>query len=196
MDISTDSTMMVTGSADKNLKVWGLDFGDCRRSLFAHQDSIMSVAFVPNTHYLFSVSKDRTVKYWDMDKFEQLSCLYGHQGEVWSLAISALGDLCFTGSHDRSLRVWERTEDQFVLEEAREERLQAVFDEDLEKEMLPAETQADVVGKKTQERCVDSVCSAVTDGTLTVAQYHRRRAARRRAAARGHRGAEPASVRV
>ena len=49
-----DSTLLVTGSADKNIKVWGLDFGDCHRSLFAHADSVMAVAFVPNTHYVFT----------------------------------------------------------------------------------------------------------------------------------------------
>jgi WD40 repeat protein len=29
---------MVTGSMDKNLKIWGLDFGDCHKSIFAHAD--------------------------------------------------------------------------------------------------------------------------------------------------------------
>jgi U3 small nucleolar RNA-associated protein 12 len=32
---------LVTGSADKNIKIWGLDFGDCHKSIFAHSDSIM-----------------------------------------------------------------------------------------------------------------------------------------------------------
>jgi len=31
MDISSDSTLIATGSADRNLKFWGLDFGDCHR---------------------------------------------------------------------------------------------------------------------------------------------------------------------
>ena len=43
MDISSDSTLLVSGSADKNIKIWGLDFGDCHKSLFAHQDSVMQV---------------------------------------------------------------------------------------------------------------------------------------------------------
>jgi U3 small nucleolar RNA-associated protein 12 len=43
MDISSDSTLLITGSSDKNIKVWGLDFGDCHKSLFAHNDSIMAV---------------------------------------------------------------------------------------------------------------------------------------------------------
>ena len=54
MDISSDSTLLASGSADKNLKIWGLDFGDCHRSLFAHGDSLMAVAFQPNTHYVFT----------------------------------------------------------------------------------------------------------------------------------------------
>jgi U3 small nucleolar RNA-associated protein 12 len=38
MDISFDNKLIVTGSADRHLKIWGLDFGDCHRSLFAHED--------------------------------------------------------------------------------------------------------------------------------------------------------------
>lgn len=38
MDISSDGELIVTGSADKNIKIWGLDFGDCHKSIFAHAD--------------------------------------------------------------------------------------------------------------------------------------------------------------
>lgn len=55
IDISSDSTLLVSASADKNVKVWGLDFGDCHKSMFAHQDSVMQVRFVHDTHYFFSV---------------------------------------------------------------------------------------------------------------------------------------------
>ncbi len=41
MDISDDGALLATGSADKTVKIWGLDFGDCHRSLLAHDDSIM-----------------------------------------------------------------------------------------------------------------------------------------------------------
>jgi U3 small nucleolar RNA-associated protein 12 len=35
-DATSDGTLLVTGGADKNVKVWGLEFGDCHRSLFAY----------------------------------------------------------------------------------------------------------------------------------------------------------------
>lgn len=60
--------MIVTSSADKNVKIWGMDFGDCHRSIFAHDDSVMQVAFEKDSHYFWTVGKDQTVKYWDGDK--------------------------------------------------------------------------------------------------------------------------------
>ncbi len=77
MDISGDSKLIVTCSADKNVKIWGLDFGDCHKSLFAHDESVMQVAFERNdtrdgdtkpSHYFWTVSKDKLLKYWDGDK--------------------------------------------------------------------------------------------------------------------------------
>ena len=75
MDISSDSTLIVTGSADRNIKIWGLDFGDCHKSLFAHDDSVKGIAFVPRTHYFFTCGKDGTVKEWDADNFEKIITL-------------------------------------------------------------------------------------------------------------------------
>lgn len=35
-DISSDNTLLVSASADKNIKIWGMDFGDIHKSIFAH----------------------------------------------------------------------------------------------------------------------------------------------------------------
>jgi U3 small nucleolar RNA-associated protein 12 len=77
--------------------VWGLDFGDCHRSLFAHQDTVTSLAFVRDTHYAFSTGKDGLVKYWDLDRWEMLLELPGHHAPVWALGVSAYGDFVVTG---------------------------------------------------------------------------------------------------
>lgn len=68
MDISDDSKLIVTCSADKNVKIWGLDFGDCHKSIFAHDESVMQVAFEKDSHYFWTVGKDKMLKYWDGDK--------------------------------------------------------------------------------------------------------------------------------
>ncbi|PGG96806.1 hypothetical protein AJ80_09778 [Polytolypa hystricis UAMH7299] len=136
MDISYDSKLIVTCSADKNVRLWGLDFGDCHRAFFAHQDSIMAVGFIPdnkegNGHHFFSASKDRTIKYWDGDKFEQIQKLDGHHGEIWSLVVSHDGEFVVSASHDKSIRIWQQTDEQIFLEEEREKELEELYDSTL-----------------------------------------------------------------
>ncbi|TFK94701.1 WD40 repeat-like protein [Polyporus arcularius HHB13444] len=137
MDISGDSKLIVTCSADKNVKIWGLDFGDCHKSLFAHDESVMQVAFERNdtregdtkpSHYFWTVGKDKLLKYWDGDKFENIQKLEGHHGEVWALAVSHHGKFVVTGSHDKSIRVWEKLDEPLFLEEEREHELEALYE--------------------------------------------------------------------
>lgn len=75
MDISSDSALIATGSADRNVKIWGMDFGDCHKSIFAHDDSVKGLQFVPRTHYFFTCGKDGTVKQWDGDSYAKIITL-------------------------------------------------------------------------------------------------------------------------
>jgi U3 small nucleolar RNA-associated protein 12 len=136
MDISWDSKLIVTCSADKTVRLWGLDFGDCHKAFLAHEDSIMGVAFIPNNrdgngHNFFSASKDRLIKYWDGDKFENIQKLSGHHGEIWALAISHSGEFVVSASHDKSVRIWEQTDEPLFLEEEREKELEEMYDSNL-----------------------------------------------------------------
>lgn len=136
LSISYDSKVIATCSADKNIRLWGLDFGDCHKAFFAHQDSIMAVQFIPhnqdgNGHHLFSASKDATLKYWDGDKFEQIQKLPGHHGEIWALAVSRTGDFLVSASHDKSIRIWQQTDEQLFLEEEREKELEDLYESTL-----------------------------------------------------------------
>lgn len=136
MDISFDSKLIVTCSADKNIRLWGLDFGDCHKAFFGHQDSILQVVFVPhnqdgNGHHFFSSSKDRMIKYWDGDKFEQIQRLDGHHDEVWALAVSRGGAFLVSASHDKSIRVWDQTDEQIFLEEEKEKEMEELYESTL-----------------------------------------------------------------
>lgn len=75
MDISSDDKLIATGSADRNVKIWGMDFGDCHKSIFAHDNSVMALQFVHNTHYFFTCGKDGKIKEWDGDKFNKIITL-------------------------------------------------------------------------------------------------------------------------
>ena len=153
MDISYDTKLIVTCSADKTVRLWGLDFGDCHKSFLAHEDSIMGVAFVPNNkegngHNFFSASKDRVIKYWDGDKFEHIQKLQGHHGEIWALAISHTGEFIVSASHDKSIRTWIQTDEPLFLEEEREKELEESYDNTLTASLEQDEEDAD--GEKAE----------------------------------------------
>ena len=166
MDISYDSKLIVTCSADKNVRLWGLDFGDCHKAFFAHQDSVMQVAFVPHNqdghgHHFFSASKDSVIKYWDGDKFEQIQKLEGHHGEIWALAVSRTGDFVISASHDKSIRVWNQTDEQIFLEEEKEKELEELYEKTLttsleyDEQNGQEKNEAVAAGKQTVETLMD-----------------------------------------
>ncbi|EOD19547.1 hypothetical protein EMIHUDRAFT_209137 [Emiliania huxleyi CCMP1516] len=91
--VSSDGTICASGSADKSVKLWGLDFGDMHRSLRAHTEPVTALAW------------DRLIKLWDADTYQLIHALRGHHAEVWSLAVSRDGGLLASASRDRSLRL-------------------------------------------------------------------------------------------
>lgn len=110
------------------LIVWGLDFGDCHKSLFAHDDAVTSVRWVPRTHYFFTAGKDKVIKYWDGDKFQHIMSLPGHQAEIRGMCISSIGDFVVTAGQDRSVRIWQQTDEQLFLEEEADRRIEDAAD--------------------------------------------------------------------
>ncbi|MCO5572050.1 hypothetical protein L7F22_025801 [Adiantum nelumboides] len=141
MDISGDSKLIVTVSGDKNAKIWGLDYGDCHRSLFAHDEAIVACAFERGdqggglmggkegkSHRFWTCARDGRLRYWDGDRFELVQTMEGHHGEVWALATGHKGQLVASAGNDRSIRVWEKTEEPLFLEEERERELERMFE--------------------------------------------------------------------
>ncbi|ETW10259.1 hypothetical protein H310_00608 [Aphanomyces invadans] len=164
MDIATDDSLLVTASADKNVKLWGLDFGDCHKSIFAHDEAIMGIAFVPRTHYFFTASKDKSIAYWDGDHFERILKLSDqHFGEVWAVAVSRDGSFVVSASQDRSLVKYTRGDDQVFVEEEKEKELDAMFESDLQ----PTNTAAPTLGG-TNVKEMDSSTTAAKRTVQTV----------------------------
>lgn len=100
--------MLVSGGSDKNVRIWGLDFGDCHKSMFLFADKITSVKFIPDTHFFVAASKDKSIKHVDADKFVVISIVGHHYGEIWGLGINSVGDCIISVSSDRSIMVWKK----------------------------------------------------------------------------------------
>ena len=104
---SPDGKRIVSGSADRTVRVWDVQSGECLQTLVGHENWVMSVAFSPDGLQIVSGSADRTVRVWDAQSGECLRSLTGHGHGVWSVAFSPDGSQIVSGSADRTIRLWD-----------------------------------------------------------------------------------------
>ena len=62
--ISTDDSTIISGSADKAIRIWLTATGECVRVLEGHSSSVWSVAISADASTIFSGSDDRTIRIW------------------------------------------------------------------------------------------------------------------------------------
>ncbi len=80
------------------------------RTLTAHQDSVLSIAFSKTTPSLLaSGSKDHTIMLWDVTQAESKpkAILKGHHDKVYAVAFSVNGKLLASASTDDTVKFWE-----------------------------------------------------------------------------------------
>ncbi|MEA5622991.1 WD40 repeat domain-containing protein [Nostoc sp. UHCC 0251] len=105
--ISPDSESLVSGCADKTIKVWNLKSGKLIRTLTEDLGEISSVAISPDGHYLAvgSCQHPRSnVKVWNLNSDKLLHTLLGHQKPVNCIAISPDGQILASGSN--KIKIW------------------------------------------------------------------------------------------
>ena len=163
--ISSDSTLIVTGSRDRNIKIWGLDFGDCHRSIFAHDEAVVGVEFLPKTHQFFSAGLDNKLNRWDADVGQLISS--HHQQGITCLVASPLQKMTVnneqylvTGANDGSLRFWRKSDEILVVSEEREKQ----------EEKAIAEAAAQSNNQPVEPAGLDSSASAVIVPTVDALQ--------------------------
>lgn len=176
ISISSDNKIIATCSADKNVRLWGLDFGDCHKAFFAHDESIMQVMFIPHplnredVHMFFSASKDHTLKTWDGDKFQHVQKLTGHHGEVMAMAVSRTGDFVVSAAHDKSIRIWSLSDEPLFLEEEREKELEELYDNTLTNSLDKDQADEYALAERDGTTAEAVAASKQTSATLTAGE--------------------------
>ncbi|KAJ3356576.1 Mitochondrial fission protein [Kappamyces sp. JEL0680] len=119
VDFETPYGLLVTGSADKSLRIWDLSSHHCLGVLDGHDGWIRSSQL--SGYNVVSGSGDKTAKLWDVsqlvpetgsrlvdaqdDHDPLLKTYYGHEGGITCLQFHQ--GVLVTGSVDRSIRRWD-----------------------------------------------------------------------------------------
>ncbi len=106
MAFSSDGKTLVSGGADRTVRLWDVDTGTMIARIEGQRGTVSSVAFSPDDALIASASMDSTLALWDR-KGRQLHSLVGHTSTVYSAAFSPDGKRLVSAGEDRTIRLWD-----------------------------------------------------------------------------------------
>lgn len=103
--LSKDGKFLVSGSADKTVKLWEVATGRVRKTFVGHTGSVSGVAIAPDTRWIVSGSEDRTIRFWDVAAGKERQNL-GHGDRVKRIALAPDGSWISSTCYDHTVRLW------------------------------------------------------------------------------------------
>lgn len=104
--ISRCGKFVAVGYEDSVIRLWHSEHEDPLFRLHQHSESVLCLAFSPDSRYLASGSSDTEVLFWDTDFGTIVRRFSAHSSDVWCLAFSPDGSILVTASTDMSLKFW------------------------------------------------------------------------------------------
>ena len=92
---------------DHKVKLWNIQKRECIRTLEAHEDRILCVAFHPEGSIFASSGHDKKIRLWSKTTGECIRSLEGHTGAIESISFSPRGGYLVSSSQDQTIRIWD-----------------------------------------------------------------------------------------
>ncbi|KAK2041575.1 WD40 repeat-like protein [Colletotrichum somersetense] len=102
-----DRMQLVSGSADRTIKIWDSATGQCIQTLHGHTDWIHSVAISSDSRHIASGSDDCTIKIWDSITGQCIKTLSGHTRRVCSVVFFSASLQLASASEDETIKIWD-----------------------------------------------------------------------------------------
>lgn len=111
--VSNDGKYILSGSSDKNMKLWDLETGKQIYTFEGHQGIIRAVFFISKQQAV-SAAEDGTLKLWDLESCECLHTFEGHTSPIYTATFIAERMQVISGSADGILKIWDLQNREFI----------------------------------------------------------------------------------
>ncbi len=108
LSFSKSGELLVTGSADKSMRLWDVQAGKLLR-VFEHSCEVWGTKFVSGDTKLIGQEKKGEVyglKLWDIETEDALCTMVGHKSIIWGIDVAPDGQFVASASLDATIKLW------------------------------------------------------------------------------------------
>jgi len=106
--VTSDSRRLVSGSADKTIKLWNLETGTLIHTMAGHDKAVMSFTIANDNKWIVSICGDNTIKLWNLETGTLIRNMSGGIGEnVNSIAVTPDSKQLVSGNKDATVKLWD-----------------------------------------------------------------------------------------
>lgn len=106
--INTEFNELYVGYSDSTIRVFDLLTFAIKNTVLAHNNSVFSLIYLPNSQLLVSGSRDAQLKIWNVNSnFENTHSIPAHLFAINHMITSTNNKYLFTCSMDKSIKVWD-----------------------------------------------------------------------------------------
>jgi WD40 repeat protein len=108
ISLARTRNVLAAGLSDYSIKLVDLNNFIVLHSLSAHQNSIFTVTYSPDGHYLLSGGRDANLKIWDVKEGYSLKeSIVAHMYAINNISYHPSGKYFATCSLDKSIKIWD-----------------------------------------------------------------------------------------
>jgi serine/threonine protein kinase len=127
MALSGDGRLVLSGSADKTLRLWDVQTGQEIRRLEGHTDVVWWVALSPDGRRALSASGDQTTRLWDVETGKELRRWQGSNQGGDAVVFSRDSRRALSRDQDHAIRLWDvQTGEELCRLVGHEQRVESV----------------------------------------------------------------------
>lgn len=104
--VACNSDYLISGSADKTLRLWHPVTGKLIKIIPAHEGVVCAVMLHPDGNTAMTGGSDRVIKIWDLNQGKLLRQFGQHNNWITGIALTPNGETLISCSSDCTIKIW------------------------------------------------------------------------------------------